>query len=198
MKSGKLNILLLLLNSILFSSCATDIFHLNRSSLNKTIPGYYLTGFASVDVLSDNSLMLKENASISLKNIESTEWLASFDILSKGKMNINLQFRTSRHQREKYSGIVVKIRNSFIELYENNKKIGERIDYNFSKNEMYSIKILNDGARVKVLVDCDEVIDYRTKLLSTEYLIFKSISEEFIISSLEFEDVYQTKVADFF
>lgn len=196
MKSRKLNILLL--SSILLSSCATDIFHLNRRNLNKIIPGYYLSGFASVDILSDNSLMLKENASISLKNIESTEWIASFDLLTKGEMNIDLQFRTSRHQKEKHSGIVVKIRNSFIELYENNKQIGKNIDYNFNKNEMYSIKILNDGARVKVLIDCDEVLDYRTKLLSTEYLIFKSISEELIISSLEFEDVYKSEETEFF
>jgi len=196
MKSRKLNILLL--SSILLSSCATDIFHLNRRNLNKIIPGYYLTGFASVDVLSDNSLMLKKNASISLKNIESTEWLASFDLLTKGEMNIDLQFRTSRQEREKYSGIVVKIRNSFIEFYETDKEVGKRIYYNFSKNEMYSIKILNDGARVKVFVDCDEVLDYRTKLLSTEYLIFKSFSEELIISSLEFEDVYKSEETKFF
>ncbi len=196
MKSNKL--LLILLVGLVLSSCATEIFRLNRQNIKESIPGYFLTGFASVEIINDNSLLLKKDAAISLKNIESTEWLAIFDLMAEESMSLDLQFRTTRQELSKDSGVLIKIRNSSIEFYENGVEIAQSIDYKFTKNEKYSVKILNDGVMVKVFIDCDEILDHRTKLLSTEYLIFRSVSKEFVISSLEFQDVYEGEEANNF
>ena len=189
---------ILIISLLFLSSCYSEYFKINNgdSELN-FISGYNMSSYKDIELIVDNgkdAILIKENSTVSLKSEELTQFnfQSYFKIISGNDFSLNL-----RSTRDKYSpnnGINIKVSNNEVLSFENGDLIQEFSNLKLNKDQYYKLRVLSDGKRVKVFIDCDEVLDYRTILQATEYLIISSEDTKLIFNSLQFIDVYPSNL----
>lgn len=192
---------ILIISLLFLSSCYSEYFKINNgdSELN-FISGYNMSSYKDIELIVDNgkdAILIKENSTVSLKSEELTQFnfQSYFKIISGNDFSLNL-----RSTRDKYSpnnGINIKVSNNEVLSFENGDLIQEFSNLKLNKDQYYKLRVLSDGKRVKVFIDCDEVLDYRTILQATEYLIISSEDTKLIFNSLQFIDVYPSNLNGF-
>ena len=192
---------ILIISLLFLSSCYSEYFKINNgdSELN-FISGYNMSSYKDIELIVDNgkdAILIKENSTVSLKSEELTQFnfQSYFKIISGNDFSLNL-----RSTRDKYSpnnGINIKVSNNEVLSSEKGDLIQEFSKLKLNKDQYYKLRVLSDGKRVKVFIDCDEVLDYRTILQATEYLIISSEDTKLIFNSLQFIDVYPSNLNGF-
>ena len=189
-----MNKYLLIISLLFLSSCYTEYFKINNgdNELN-FISGYNMSGYKEVELIVDNgkdALLLKNNSTVSLKNKDQTQFTfqSYFKLVDGNNFTINL--RSTRDKFHNDSGITIKISENEVLSFENGQIIQDYSNLKLNQNQYYKLRVLSDGKRVKVFIDCDEILDYRTILPATEYVIISSEDTKLIFNSLQFIDIY--------
>lgn len=195
--------LLLIIICLLVSGCpfASDYFYLNRLSMeDETVTGIRLNKWSKVKQINQNSFLIRGGGIVALgKEIfdrneiyeeesfydkifgqEMQNKIESYFIFDFGikKINDSPLLISSRTSPTDYKigdkGINIEIFDSLITFSEDNQVIKEyRVD--FKENETKRMIVINNGDFIKVSLDCDDILIWKTKKPISEYLIFESV-----------------------
>ena len=186
---------------ITLSSCYTEYYAVNKLSVDKSpITGYNMSGYGKVlikQTSKGDAIQLMKNTKTSLKFDFVTQFYyeSYFKFIEGSSFNIHL--RTTRVDFENDDqGLKITIGKDRIET-----QMGEEIitltDISLNENDYNKLKILSDGKRVKVFINCDEIMDYNTRLEATEYLIIDSKDSEIVLTGLDYTEIFPQNPFEF-
>jgi|GEM_PF-3505933 len=139
----------------------------------------------------ENAIYINPTGLVSLKNIENTQFISDMTIELLSGEGIEIYSRLTRDKYDKNKGIKIIFDQSGCRILENGTEIG----YNSTKLEIgkkYRLVIKNEAEKIKVMIDCDDIFNERTKLASTEYIILSSLRESRLhISGIEFTNIFK-------
>lgn len=174
-------ILVFLILLFFTSSCkmfifGTESFILNRYKYDEEIIyGVMMSGYKSTKIINDNSILITDTATTALALPKETQMQWDFGVDFKNSPVFDIYLRSTSidyYYNKNNINIRLDSENNSISIYENEKLI-KNMNYNFSK-ELKRIKIKNFENKIKVSIDCDDVLYHTTKLANTEYLIFRN------------------------
>jgi hypothetical protein len=161
---------------LILSSCATDIYKLNRfNNYEEIVYGVVMSGYNSVYTTDDNSIELTDTASTAIALPDETQMQWDFGVDFSNNVILDVFLRTTSsdyYTNSNNINIRFDSENSTLSIYENTKLVKSQ-KYNYN-NELKRIKIDDYENKIKVSIDCDDVIYHTTNLANTEYLIFRN------------------------
>jgi|GEM_PF-1624199 hypothetical protein len=176
---AKINlILLILVSTIFFYSCSTDKLILNRYNLDQyQINAHLLNGIDKAVKINDNSLKINEDAIISLKIDDVTQYNLEFD-LSLLKGNEIIMFLNTTHYdfREK-PDLEIILSDKGYKISQGSTILAESDTIKFLPNENHRIKFTLDAAKMYFTIDCTDLQINIPHQISTEYVFFKTNSQ---------------------
>lgn len=179
--------------ALFLTSCfRSDNFSLNKYSLSeKSIYGLRINGSKVSEKLNENSIVILDTGIVALAYAEVTEFEMDFGVVFKRNPKFDILLRTTPQD---YIDGLKNVKLEFdsqaneLRLFDSGKFI-KSINYKFTE-ELKRIRISNISKKIKVFIDCDDIIDYKTELALTEYIIFRNNK----IDSLEVNAVSVTKI----
>ena len=170
----------------LISGCSPDIFRLNDSIEISTIYCRIYGDFKKVTHLNDNSFTMRDDVILSLKVLDLTNQKMKFNFEFIKGSKVRFTFRTVGNEFNHLKGISFEIDNGNYEILEQGRKIKSG---KFKiQNELSVLKIENDGDYLKIKSDCDDMINMKTKIPATEFMVIESFDgNEIKISGIFFE-----------
>lgn len=198
------NIILINILVVILSSCASDYFNLYLYHPDKTkrISGRIFTdksnirnlNVLNVKVINDNSISLKDHNTVALKYFMENEYIADFTFLAKSGKTVTFYSRCAYHNFDKQNKIKLEYNENGIYLYEiyndNETLIAKDLSKKLTINEKVRFFIKNDGKKLKVSMDCDDIFDVRTNLNISQYLIIETEQDsEIVLSAINFENI---------
>lgn len=181
-------ILLLTFIMVGMASCASDYFRLNFNDEDKRniIEGRIFVNeneleklnALNVNVINENTFEMYDDTKVALKYLQENEYLADFTVeLLEGK-SFNLYLRTSYDKFQNQQKLRLTFNETGVFLYEikdgGEYLITENNEEKLFISEKKRFFIKNDGKRLKVIIDCADIIDVRTNLNISQYLIFET------------------------
>jgi hypothetical protein len=155
---------------ILFVSCTPEAFRLNMKSDAKLINTVIIGDLNNVEQINDNSFIVKNGGKTSLRVLGNTQSEMKFELEFLESDFARFGIRTTRVNYNPKNDIILEIKGNDISLYQYDKLlVNKRIAKSEKKSKL--IKIFNLGDDLKISIDCIEIINMRTKLPVTEYLI---------------------------
>ena len=163
--------------SILISSCfRSDDFTLNRFKLSEEkVYGLKINGTETTEVLNGNSIAILDTGIVALAYAKETQFLIDFGVVFKKNSKFDILLRTTPQD------FIDKRKNFKIEFDAEQDKIIFSEDGNLIKttyyrfnSELKRFRIYNYEKKIKVFLDNDDILDYKTELASTEYIIFRN------------------------
>lgn len=141
----------------------------------------------------ENAIFINPAGLVSLKNVENTQFISDMTIELINGEGIEIYSRLTRDKFDKDKGVKIIFDHTGCRILENGIEIG----YNSTKLEIgkkYRLEIKNEAEKIKVMIDCDDIFNERTKLASTEYIILSSLKESRLhISGIEFTNIFKEK-----
>lgn len=192
-------VLLLILNS-----CASDYFNLYLYHPDKTklISGRIFTNKSNIqnlnvqniEIINDNSIELKDKNTIALKYLIENEFVADFTFEAKSGKSVDFFTRSVYDDFDKQNKIRIQFNENGVYLYEEYKDNENLIGVNLNKKLVIGEKtrffIKNDGKKLKISIDCDDIFDVRTNLNISQYLIIETEKDsDMILSAINFESI---------
>jgi len=189
---------------VTLNSCASDYFSLYLFHPDKTkrISGRIFTeksniknlNVYNVNVFNDNSIELKDKNTIALKYLIENEYIADFTFEAKSGKSVNFYTRGVYDNFGKQNKIRLEFNNNGVYLYEEyndtEKLIGIDLSKKLTINEKIRFFIKNDGKKLKISMDCDDIFDVRTNLNISQYLIIETEADsEIVLSAINFENI---------
>ncbi len=172
--------IIMILFLIMFTySCKMFIFGSDTYVLNRfleseeIIYGIRMNGFKQVKVLNENSIQLYDTAITGLALPKETQMMWDFGVDFTKKTILNVYLRTtSTDFLNNKDNVHLKFdsENNTFSYFEDNQLI-KSLPYDFN-NELRRIKIENYSNNVKVSIDLDDILTYKTEKQNTEYIIF--------------------------
>lgn len=175
----KIMIIILLVLSVY--SCkmfvfGTDTFVLNRNLLSEEIIyGVRINGFKQMKVINENTIELYDTAIAGLTFPKVTQFKWDFGVDFSRKSVVNVFLRTTATDflnNQNNIKLTFDAEKNEFSCFEDNQ-LKKTLSYNFN-NELRRIKIENYDKKIKVSIDRDDIIDYKTEKESTEYIIFQN------------------------
>ncbi len=171
-----IKILLILLLTIILSSCVSDEFSLNRFKISEErVYGLRINGWQTTEVLNGNSISILDTGIVALAYAKETQFLIDFGVVFKKNSKFDILLRTTPQD------FIDKRKNFKIEFDAEQDKIIFSEDGNLIKttyyrfnSELKRFRIYNYEKKIKVFLDNDDILDYKTELASTEYIIFRN------------------------
>jgi len=189
---------------VTLNSCASDYFSLYLFHPDKTkrITGRIFTeksniknlNVYNVNIFNDNSIELKDKNTIALKYLIENEYIADFTFEAKSGKSVNFYTRSAYDDFGKQNKIRLEFNNNGVYLYEkyndSEKLIGKDLSKKLTINEKTRFFIKNDGKKLKISMDCDDIFDVRTNLNISQYLIIETEADsEIVLSAINFENI---------
>jgi hypothetical protein len=178
-------VLYLLVFTIL-GACSPDRFTLDKISGQDRIDGFEMRTIHDADVKYDNAFILNENGAVALRAINETDgtWDFGLNFLFGG--NINIAFRDVSFEFEHPRALCLNISDRKIQISDAGKIVfSELRKYNFSNS--IRVQFVNDGYNYSLILDCDTIYKGKTKIPSTEFMIFESLNNtKAFISGIDF------------
>jgi len=198
MRFGIIIILAFILNACPFAS---DYFYLNRLDLEKeTVTGLRLNSWNKVEQINQNSFVIRSGgvAAIAKEIIDRNEiyeepsiyekifgtpskssvqkdFIFDFGVRSLNGQQLNISSRTSpTDYKLGNKGISIELFENTISVLENGNLIKETT-YERTEEQTNRMIIINNGDYIKVSLDCDDIITWKTDKPISEYLIFESV-----------------------
>lgn len=172
--------IIMILFLIMFTySCKMFIFGSDTYVINRfleseeIIYGIRMNGFKQVKVLNENSIQLYDTAITGLALPKETQMMWDFGVDFTKKTILNVYLRTtSTDFLNNKDNVHLKFdsENNTFSYFEDNQLI-KSLPYDFN-NELRRIKIENYSNNVKVSIDLDDILTYKTEKQNTEYIIF--------------------------
>lgn len=167
-------------------SCASDYFRLNfyNQDRSKLIVGRIFDPqgkYTNLDVykvkqINDNSINISGESFVALKYVEDIEYLADFTFEVNEGDRLIMYLRSNYDNFEKNPKLKLVYSTEGVFLYQENGKDSKLLVENnkklLKKGEKERFFIKNDGKELKFLIDCAEILDVRTSLNISQYLIF--------------------------
>ena len=171
-----IKILLILLLTIILSSCVSDEFSLNRFKISEErVYGLRINGWQTTEVLNGNSISILDTGIVALAYAKETQFLIDFGVVFEKNSKFDILLRTTPQD------FIDKRKNFKIEFDAEQDKIIFSEDGNLIKttyyrfnSELKRFRIYNYEKKIKVFLDNDDILDYKTELASTEYIIFRN------------------------
>ena len=175
----KNKILFIISNLMLIALNSCDPYYFKLNTTKKTfelIHAVKLTDMNDVERISDNSFKILPNAKLALGLNKITQIYSELNVKVSSGEGLRFSFRTVSNDFENNPKISFEylVNNSIIK--ENNKIISLK-NIKFDYNELKVIRILNNGNKYCVTVDCDTIYNGITNLPATEYLMIESLKE---------------------
>jgi hypothetical protein len=166
--------ILFLLISFL-QACTSDDFTLESWKDNKVeIDGYMISGYGTVKE-KDNSVMLYEDAYISLRRKGYTELGSDITVEIKEGEGVQFAMRCVSNKSENHPAILFTYSTGGSTIQEKGKSPINISQYKAKINEPVRIVFLNDCKRFDILLDCDTVYTGWTDIPNTDYLLVKAL-----------------------
>jgi hypothetical protein len=172
------------------TSCAPDLFTLNRGIYNSRIYGLKMTSLDDVEVVNDNSIIIRNNGIAALAIAEKTQFEADLTVKLLSGHGLRFAFRTVSDNYSVHPAIFFDYTTDGSNVRENDHALAAVDSVKAKINQPSRIKIINDGKVFTILADCDTVYLGRTEIPATEYIIIESLrSSEALLSGINFADI---------
>lgn len=189
-----MRILTFILLSLLLGSCASDYYAMNkfRNVAYPTVIGYRASNPLSVSLITDDALRIEENSKTSLRMYGVTQYEKTFILNKKSGHDFKITERTSPLDEERNKGIKLLFNDGGIEIYENERLIGNKFNYKIQQDIDYIFRIIQDGDYSTAIIDCDTIVKFKSNLPATEYTeITTGGGTEVIIYSFDVQEIYE-------
>lgn len=194
-----ITILIFLINGCPFAS---DQFFMNKfDKETETVIGLRLNGWEKVKQINQNSFLIEEgglaaiaspipakndkNASEILDGIDDLlghrvtykkYFTFDFGLKKISDAPLHIHSRTTPTDFNKNElGINFRIFENTVSIFDGEKLIKDYNLSSFKKNETKRMIVMNFDSYIKVSLDCDEILNYKTERPITEYLLFHSV-----------------------
>lgn len=197
-------IMFIFLIIVVLNSCASDYFRLNFHTLDKRniIEGRIFTNKDSleslnvlnVNVINENTFEMFDDTKVALKYLHENEFQADFTIeLIEGKSFI-LYLRTFFDDFKNQTKMRLTYNDLGVFLHEirfgGEYLITENREEKLHNGEKKRFFIKNDGKRLKITIDCVDIVDVRTNLNISQYLIFETEkNSKLFVSGISFATI---------
>jgi hypothetical protein len=155
------------------TDCTPEGLKLNMISAKNLIYTVIVGDLNNVEQINDNSFLIKNGGIASMRILGKTQNEIKFNLEFLEGDFVRFGIRTTRVNFNKKNNIIFEINGTDISLYLHGKLLQNKKIAGSVKNSKL-IRILNLGDELKISVDCDEIVNIRTKLPLTEYLIVES------------------------
>jgi hypothetical protein len=179
---------------IILPGCTPDRFYLKQTTLYPI--SCFITGkIDNVEKLADNAIKIKDGGRVSLRRYGMTQFTGDFTVeLIKGE-GIRFYLRSADNNFSNHPTICFEYLNKKCIFRENNKVLFETDTLFAEYNRQSRIKILDDGKKLKLSIDCADINFENISIPSTEYIIIESAGGgEAIISGLDMIYLYEEKL----
>lgn len=208
-------IIILFLSFLLGCPFASDYFYLNKfDTEQETVIGIRLNEWNKVEQKDQNSFLLKSDAKVALageiidrneiykdpdivdnilgnskKNIFQSSFIFDFGIKKLDNNPLHIYSRTSPSDfKIGELGINFRFFENNLKIYDGEVLLDEKT-INFRKDETKRMILINNGDFIKVSLDCDDILYWKTERPISEYLIFESVgSGSWEINSVTLEN----------
>lgn len=191
--------IILLILSIIFTSCASDYYVLNKNRNVKyaTLVGNRAENPLSVYPIADDALRIEENSATGIRKFESLQCQKSFILKKTSGDKFTILERTSPLEIDKTLGLRMEFNKDGFRLYENDKLVKFNNNIKINNNETHLFRIIQDGNYTTTIMDCDTIVNQKTQIAASEYTVFRTDkSTEIEIYSFDVIDLYGN--GDFF
>lgn len=182
----------LLLSSILFTSCASDYYVLNkyRNLALPTLVGYRGDNPLTVSLIADDAVLIEENSRTAIREFDVTQYDKSFILRKISGHYFKLTERSSPLEKDTSIGLHFIFDNNGAKVFDNSTFISSNSEIKLEENKDYIFRITQDGDFTTLLINCDTLLHRKTKIPASEYTIFKTGDDtEVEIYSFEVEEL---------
>lgn len=155
------------------TACTPEGFRLNMLKNKNLINTVIVGDLNKVEQINDNSFIIEDSGIVAMRDLGNTQIEMKFELEFLEGNFARFGIRTTRVNYNPKNNIIFEINGNDVSLYQNNKiLVNKKLLISDRKTKL--IKIFNLGNELKISIDCDEIVDMKTKLPVTEYLIVES------------------------
>lgn len=168
-------------------SCAPDRFTLDKISGQNRIEGFEMKTIHDADVKFDNAFVLNENGAVSLRAVNETDGIWDFGLNFLFGQELNIAMRDVPFEYKSPRALCINLSDDVLKITDSGKEVfSENSKYNFSNS--VRVQFINDGFNFALILDCDTIYKGKTKIPTTEYIIFESLNNtKAFISGIDFQ-----------
>lgn len=171
------SMLISILSCILFQSCSPDTFSIYLDQLRTVHCQRMSKDYDKIIILEDNNntIEMQDNALLSMKYSGDTQFNAELSLRCLSGQSIFLYLRTTESNFNHEKNIKIEINKEYSSVMDADGHIKRVDSIKLLDRQVQKLKIINDASIYTVMLDCDTIVSARTKLPSTEYLIFETL-----------------------
>jgi hypothetical protein len=191
----KIRTIILILLAVGISSCASDLYVLNkfRNVMLPTVVGYRGDNPLKVNLIADDAVRIEDNSITALRKLEETQYHKTFFLKKTKDGDFSVVERTSPLEKGVDVGIKATFRENGIDIYESNNFLYTYNGKEINKNEVVNFQIIQDAKFTTMIVDCDTIMKHKTDIPGTEYTLFATgEGAELEIYSFEVNEIYES------
>lgn len=168
-------------------SCAPDRFTLDKISGQNRIEGFEIKTIHDADVKFDNAFVLNENGAVSLRAVNETDGIWDFGLNFLFGQQLNIAMRDVPFEYKSPWALCINLSDDVLKITDSGKEVfSENSKYSFSNS--VRVQFINDGFNFALILDCDTIYKGKTKIPTTEYIIFESLNNtKAFISGIDFQ-----------
>jgi hypothetical protein len=171
----KNNKILLLMVLLYLTACAPDRFTLDKISGQNRIEGFEIRSIHDAEVKFDNAFIMNENGAVSLRAVNATDGTWDFGMNYLYGQDLNIVFRDVPFEYKSPRALCLNLSGNHLKILETGKEIySSQTKYDFSTTTR--VKFENDGYNYTLIFDCDTIYKGKSKIPTTEYVIFESLN----------------------
>jgi hypothetical protein len=157
------------------TSCSPDTFMLNKYEQQSWVRVKLMNGLDKAEKINQNSFKINENAIVSMKVLETTQFSSEFDFMLLEGNEVDFYLFTTETEFEENPLLKITLTDKNYKIEKRGEIIAESDSINLVKNNFHRLFFHQEANLFRFKFDCKEIQLPEMKMNSSEYIILRTV-----------------------